>query len=251
MRPITGPISITHPTWRDSVLFFGPILGALDFKQLLWAGHGLSANGSYQFVEGEYMKAEEYDPFLYDPTDFMIRSYWPRVLGKLKFFESLPPLRSIVSYYMGTQTNFFPLRPSPDVRGLRGPSSTEETLKSLEKMMAYGRQPCCGRFPPCLWCGTQAPFDTLGDFFRGTKGIMLDMYRRPEKVIQACEKILPMMIESAIGGARATGNPRVLVPLHKGAEGLMSIGISVILLAYVKGASFDLTEAGLCRHGHG
>ena len=33
---------------------------------------------------------------------------------------------------------------------------------------------------------TQAPFDTLGDFLRGTKGLMLDMYRRPDKVQKAC-----------------------------------------------------------------
>jgi hypothetical protein len=29
----------------------------------------------YQFVEGEYMKAEEYDLFLMDPSDFIIRYY--------------------------------------------------------------------------------------------------------------------------------------------------------------------------------
>ena len=31
----------------------------------------------YQFVENEYMKASEYDEFLADPTDFMIRTYYP------------------------------------------------------------------------------------------------------------------------------------------------------------------------------
>jgi uroporphyrinogen-III decarboxylase len=68
----------------------------------------------------------------------------------------------------------------------------------------------------------QAPFDTIGDFFRGTKGIMLDMYRRPEMVLKACETFLPFAIDRAVAGARASENPRVFIPLHKGADGFMS-----------------------------
>ncbi len=236
------------PDLADPVLFFGPTLDALDFKQLLWAGHGLSTNGSYQFAEGEYMRAEEYDAFLYDPTDFMIRSYWPRVFGKLKFFESLPPLRSIVSYYMGAQTNFFPFGLPQMVEVFAAlKTAGEETLKTLERMMAYGHRLAEAGFPLAFGCGTQAPFDTLGDFFRGTRGIMLDMYRRPEKILQACEKILPMMIEAAIGGAKATRNPRVLVPLHKGAEGLMSLEqFKRFYWPTLKALLVAMTEAGLC-----
>ena len=71
--------------------------------------------------------------------------------------------------------------------------------------------------------GTEAPFDALGDFFRGTKGVVLDMYRRPEKVMAACEKLLPIMLESAIPAAKASGNPRVFIPLHKGSDNFMSL----------------------------
>lgn len=51
--------------------------------------------------------------------------------------------------------------------------------------------------------GASTPFDVLGDFFRGTKGLMLDMYRRPEIVIKACEKLLPMIVEAAVNNANA------------------------------------------------
>ncbi len=70
---------------------------------------------------------------------------------------------------------------------------------------------------------SQAPFDTLGDFFRGTKGLMLDMYRRPDKVIQACEKFLPFMIEMGVNATRASGIPRIFIPIHKGLDGFMSM----------------------------
>ena len=39
---------------------------------------GLGPDGSFQFVEGEYMKAEDYDAFLECPADRAIRKYWPR-----------------------------------------------------------------------------------------------------------------------------------------------------------------------------
>jgi uroporphyrinogen-III decarboxylase len=78
-------------------------------------------------------------------------------------------------------------------------------------------------FPMFFASGTEAPFDALGDFYRGTKGIVLDLYRRPEKVIAACEKLLPIMLESAIPAAKASGNPRVFIPLHKGSDNFMSL----------------------------
>jgi uroporphyrinogen-III decarboxylase len=78
-------------------------------------------------------------------------------------------------------------------------------------------------FPMQFGGMSQAPFDTLGDFFRGTKGLMLDMYRRPETVIKACEKLLPFMIEMAVSATKASGNPRVFIPIHKGLDGFMSM----------------------------
>ena len=47
-------------------------------------GHGLDANGSFQFVEDEYMKPEDYDAFIEDPADWSIRKYWPRVFPELE-----------------------------------------------------------------------------------------------------------------------------------------------------------------------
>ena len=80
--------------------FLGPLLDTLDFKQLKWPGRGVAPHLSYQYVEAEYMKAEEYDHFLLDPTDFMFRRYWPRISGALKDCK-LPPLHNIISYYIG------------------------------------------------------------------------------------------------------------------------------------------------------
>jgi len=203
--------------------FLGPILEALDFKQLKWSGHGVGADFSYQFVEGEYMSAEEYDHFLLDPSDFMVRKYWPRICGSLKGLEKLRPFNSIITYSMGISTGLAPF----------SLSEVEGALEALKKagqksaqIVSYGRK-FAGEvkeagFPMQTGGFAQAPFDTLGDYLRGTKGLMLDMYRRPDKVVKACEKLLPIMIDMAVSAAKASGNPRIFIPIHKGVEGFMS-----------------------------
>jgi uroporphyrinogen-III decarboxylase len=67
-----------------------------------------------------------------------------------------------------------------------------------------------------------APYDLLGDFFRGTKGLMLDVFRRPETVIKACEMILPLEIEKGVSSAKRSGGKMVFIALHKGLDGFMS-----------------------------
>lgn len=204
--------------------FLGPVLDALDFKQLKWAGRGLGPNTSYQFVEAEYMKAEEYDWFLDDPSDFIIRCHLPRICGRLKGLEVLPTLHHFITYYMGIPFGLIPFT-SPEVtdalNALRDAGNEAIRLASYSRRFAEKAKE--EGFPLQFGGMTQAPFDTLGDFLRGTKELMLDMYRRPEKVIKACEKLLPYMFDLAVGPAKASGNPRIFIPLHKGLDGFMSL----------------------------
>jgi hypothetical protein len=67
-----------------------------------------------------------------------------------------------------------------------------------------------------------APMDILGDYMRGIKGTLIDIKRRPEKVLAACEKILPIMLEQGIGGCRASGIPLCFIELHILIDSFMS-----------------------------
>jgi len=203
--------------------YLGPILETLDFKPLKWPGHGLASDHTYQYVEGEYLKVEEYDHFLLDPTDFMIRIFWPRIFGALQGLQQLPPLHNIISYYLGISMGFRAFA-HPEVK-----EALETLVKAGEKSLEiatyssrFTQQAREAGFPMQYGAVTQAPFDTLSDFFRGMKGTMLDLYRRPQKVIQACEKLLPFMLEMAVNGTRASGNPRVFIPIHWGLDSFMS-----------------------------
>ena len=65
-------------------------------------------------------------------------------------------------------------------------------------------------------------FDLISDMLRGMKGSMLDVFRQPEKLLETMDILLPTLIEMAVFGAKRTKNPRVYIPLHRGADGFMS-----------------------------
>jgi uroporphyrinogen-III decarboxylase len=69
---------------------------------------------------------------------------------------------------------------------------------------------------------SKAPFDILGDTLRGTREVIIDMYRRPEKVIAACERLVPVAIDWALKRPGGIATPVVFLPLHKGADGFMN-----------------------------
>ena len=65
-----------------------------------------------------------------------------------------------------------------------------------------------------------APFDVLGDTLRGTRGILTDLYRYPDRVLQACDKILEL---TPIPDIPLGEPPLVMMPLHKGDDSLISL----------------------------
>ena len=205
--------------------FSGPVLEALDYKQLKVPGRGIPSDHIYQFQEQEYVKAEEfYDPFLDDPSDFMLRTYLPRVCGILEPLKAAAPLTTWFGYYISILTNtaFFG---TPEMT-----EALESLLKAGAEALKWGRKlneealefRAMG-YPSMSGGGCAAPFDIIGDWFRGTKGIMLDMFRVPQKLIAAMEKLVPILVRMASGQARKSGNPMVGLMLHKGPEGFMSL----------------------------
>jgi hypothetical protein len=202
--------------------FTGPLLETLDYKQLRIPGRGIDPNHSYQFLEAEYMKATEYDDFIFDPTNFILHFYWPRVFGALEPLKTLPVLNEVLNYAMGID-NFSLLDESGLTVVLEALIKTKKILDKRAVLARTYAQTLAGMgYPPQTTAFSQAPFDTIADYFRGMRGVMLDMYRRPDKLLAACDKMLPIMLRLGISRAKASGNPRVLIPIHKGLDSFMS-----------------------------
>ncbi len=200
--------------------FWGRILEALDFKQLKWPGQDIKPMASFQFVENEYMEESEYDHFLSDHTDFMLRRYWPRIFGALGPLKDLPPVKTVYSYnWIGKFASLGTPAVSKAIEDLM--AAVKEVRKMVTGSEEYAARMKRLGFPPQFGCATHAPFDVISDFFRGTKAAMLDMYRRPEKLLEAVERMLPVMLENGLI-AKQRGVFRVFIPLHKGIDGFMS-----------------------------
>jgi hypothetical protein len=204
----------------------GDALEALDVKNRLWPGGPLPPDYEYQFVEGEWMKEDEYDLFLSDPSDFMIRYYLPRMYGALLPLSKLPPLGVLFQGFEGVT----PLFASPEfIRLARSLSRAGRETAKFRKTIgdAYEDLASLG-FPAFAHVGTGgvggAPYDTVSSFLRGMKGAMLDMYRQPEKLLLACDMILERRIAGATpADPKKRGNPkRTGMPLWRGDKSFMS-----------------------------
>lgn len=195
---------------------------ALDNRQIKWPGHGVGPNRSFQFVEGEYMKADEYDEFLNDPSDWTIRKYLPRIYGALEGLGHMPPIKSLLAGYAGA--GIVGVLAIPPIAAALN-ALNEAAQVSLRWNMAYAQfeQKMNGLGYPAFSAAVAlAPYDLISDMLRGMRGTMVDMYRCPDKLLEAMAQILPIQIGGAIGQAQMSGNPRIFIPLHRGADGFMS-----------------------------
>ena len=57
---------------------------------------------------------------------------------------------------------------------------------------------------------------------RGTQGIFMDIFRQPEKIHEAMDRLVPIVIEQAVKSAENSLSPILMMPLHKGEKGFMS-----------------------------
>jgi hypothetical protein len=197
----------------------------LGDRMTRWPGHGLDPNGEFQFVENEFMKAEDYDEFLEDPSDWAVRVYLPRAFSALEGFASLPPLgMNLFGTYniLGAGV----LARGPLAESFRAyaraaqivADDMDRSTRNESRMAAIG-------VPPGFVVGPiiEAPFDLMSDTLRGMRGIMLDVMQRPDKLLAAEEKVSRFQLKFAIDFSRATGLKRAFIPLHRGSDGFMSL----------------------------
>lgn len=203
------------------VVYSGRVFDIVDYKLYKWPGHGLPADAAgYQFVEGEYMMANEYDALIEDPSDFAMRIYLPRVIGALEPFRKLPPLTSL----LGRPQSLLPSTGMPDVQAAYQAlaDAGKEMAKWQQTVFRFGREAQAAGFPGMRGGVAMAPFDTMSDALRGTRGIIMDMYRQPDNVLEAVEKITDFSIKNTISAVNAMGGIMVTFPLHKGDDTFMS-----------------------------
>lgn len=177
---------------------WGPIHDTVGFNMYKLPGRDLPPNIQFQFVEGERMKADEYDILINNPVEFFFERLLPRVLNE---FKERGSIRSYVAFLKGGMAQIF--------------------MGEIMKKRAMHLQQELGMPQPMVGV-MLAPFDMLADGLRGLKGIMMDIHRRPDKVLEACDAIIPDMVNATLAIADPLRRYPIFMPLHRGCHPFLS-----------------------------
>lgn len=188
-----------------------------------WPGHGLPDDTPWQYVEAEYMKPEEYGDLIADPERFFRRALLPRFGSAFAPLATLGPFSDLMEAG-GMPFNILPFADPTVVDGMqRLADAARDSLAWLKATRAADAEAAARLgIPPELGGSAKAPYDILADTLRGTKGVMIDRFRRPESIIAAAERFVPLMIDFATRQAARATAPLIFFWLHKGADGFMS-----------------------------
>jgi uroporphyrinogen-III decarboxylase len=193
--------------------------GLVWFK---WAGkHIKEDNMMYQFIEDEYMKANEYGEAIHDITKFMMNKWIPRSFNNLSGLAKVDFRNTMWFGHMGSFAAFS----DPEI--VKSFETLAETGKMLLDWFIY-----LGEYQahmkekygmPPLYAGfAYAPFDMIGDTMRGTKEILMDMYERPDELLALIDVVTKFAIKDTIAGCQGKATPYVWFWLHKGIDEFMS-----------------------------
>ncbi|MBC7329712.1 hypothetical protein H5T88_05055 [bacterium] len=145
--------------------------------------------------EKAFMKADEYDQLIADPTAFLYQVWLPRVSQETVPMGEPVTYRNNLSFVKGgmAMMKYFSAL-GTQVERMRRETGTVSAISGILK----------------------APFDIIADKLRGYIGLTMDMFTQPEKVLKACEALQPHLFNIAL----STADPNKQVPIgfwmHRG-----------------------------------
>jgi len=172
---------------------------AIGMKYYAVPGIDLSPDIGFQYLEPPeqkaFMKPDEYDQLIEDPTGYLFNVWLPRVSADVSPMGEPTSYRNNLSFLKGG-------------------------MAMLTYFNAFGKQNELLHSE----CGTvsaisgilKAPFDILADKLRGYIGLTIDLFERPAKVLAACEALMPHLTHVALSGADPDKNVPIAIWMHRG-----------------------------------
>jgi hypothetical protein len=170
-------------------------------------GIDVPPNLGFQYREPDednsFMKADEYDELVDDPTAFLYSKWLPRVSSDICAISEPTSYRNNLALVKGgmAMLNYF-MAFGPQCERLRTESGTVSAIAGIFK----------------------APFDIIGDKLRGYMGLMTDMTEQPDKVLAACEALMPHLYHVALTSSDPNKQVPIAYWMHRGCEPFVSRG---------------------------
>ena len=162
-------------------------------------GIGIPHTSGFNYIEPSeeqaFMKADEYDALIDDPTAFLYTTWLPRVSTEISPAGQPATYRhnlALVKGAMAMLSYFYAF--GPQVARLRTECGTPSAIAGIFK----------------------SPFDIIADKLRGYVGLTMDMHTQPDKVLKACKALMPHLCHVGL----TTADPAKQVPIgfwmHRG-----------------------------------
>jgi hypothetical protein len=142
-----------------------------------------------------FMRPDEYDQLIEDPTAFLYNVWLPRVSTELAPIGGRCTYRhnlALVKTSMAMMQYFTAF--GPQAQRLRTECGSVSAIAGILK----------------------APLDIIADKLRGYLGLVEDLFERREKVVAACEALAPHLLHVARTTADPTGNVPIGFWMHRG-----------------------------------
>jgi hypothetical protein len=162
-------------------------------------GIDVPANTGFQYreppEENAFMRADEYEQLIADPTGFLFNVWLPRVSGDVCRPGQPATFRNNLSFLKGgmAMMSYFQAF-GPQVERLRRECGMPSAISGILK----------------------APFDILADKLRGYLGLAMDLHERPNDVKRACEALMPHLLHIALSGADPNRQVPIGFWMHRG-----------------------------------
>jgi hypothetical protein len=167
---------------------------ALGLKYYAIPGIHIPADTAFQYheppEEHAFMRPDEYDALIDDPTAFIFNTWLPRVSHGTALSQ-LKGGMAMMQYFSSL---------GPQVERMKTETGTVSAIAGILK----------------------APMDILADKFRGYLGLLSDLETQPEKVMAACEALAPHLYRIALDSSDPTGTVPIGFWMHRSCVPLVS-----------------------------
>jgi hypothetical protein len=172
---------------------------AMGLRYYMTPGIDVPANVGHQYREPPpdeaWMKPNEYDALIEDPTGYLYNVWFPRVA------EPLSPIGEPVSF-------------EHNLALIKGPMAMMQFFQAWAAQESRLRNEC--GMPSAIAGMLRAPLDFIADKLRGYLGLVDDLQERPDKVLRACEALMPFLTQFALATADPNRNVPIGFWMHRG-----------------------------------
>lgn len=189
----------------NMVYVWGGIAQAMGLRYYAIPGVGLSPDTGFQYLEPpegkSWMREDEYDQLIADPTRFCYEVWLPRVSTEVAKPGEPAGYRNQVAMVSGGMAlmSYFGAFPA-QVQRMRAEAAMPSAIAGILK----------------------SPFDIIADKFRGYLGLCDDLMSQPKKVQKAAEALMPHMYHVALTSSDPTGTVPIGFWMHRGCVPLIS-----------------------------